>query len=95
MSTTPQPLGSPAPWVDAPMTGRLVLANGTVIAGIGLGATGSAAGEVCFNTAMTGYQEMLTDPSYGGQILVPTYPMIGNYGTSEADVESKRVQVNG
>ena len=44
---------------------------------------------------MTGYQEMLTDPSYGGQILVPTYPMIGNYGTSEADVESTRVQVTG
>jgi len=73
----------------------LVLEDGTVFPGIRLGANKEATGEVVFNTSMTGYQEMLTDPSYGGQILVPTYPMIGNYGTNEADVESNRIQVNG
>ncbi len=73
----------------------LVLQDGTVFPGIRLGANKEATGEVVFNTSMTGYQEMLTDPSYGGQILVPTYPMIGNYGTNEADVESNRIQVNG
>jgi carbamoyl-phosphate synthase small subunit len=91
MSTTPQPLGSPAPWVDAPMTGRLVLANGMVIAGIGLGATGSAAGEVCFNTAMTGYQEILTDPSYAGQIITFTFPHIGNVGVNQEDTETSNL----
>ena len=74
--------GSPKPWADAPLTGRLVLADGTVIAGQGLGATGSAVGEVCFNTAMTGYQEILTDPSYAGQIITFTFPHIGNVGTN-------------
>ena len=73
----------------------LVLEDGSVYPGKRLGAEGITTGEVVFNTSMTGYQEMLTDPSYGGQILVPTYPMIGNYGTSEADVESTRIQVNG
>ena len=73
----------------------LVLEDGSVYPGQRLGAEGETIGEVVFNTSMTGYQEMLTDPSYGGQILVPTYPMIGNYGTSEADVESTRIQVNG
>jgi len=73
----------------------LVLEDGSVYPGQRLGAEGETTGEVVFNTSMTGYQEMLTDPSYGGQILVPTYPMIGNYGTSEADVESTRIQVNG
>ena len=73
----------------------LVLEDGSVFPGKRLGAEGETTGEVVFNTSMTGYQEMLTDPSYGGQILVPTYPMIGNYGTSEADVESTRIQVNG
>jgi len=73
----------------------LVLEDGSAYSGQRLGAEAETTGEVVFNTAMTGYQEMLTDPSYGGQILVPTYPMIGNYGTSEADVESNRVQVNG
>ena len=72
-----------------------ILEDGSVYAGQRLGAEGKTIGEVVFNTSMTGYQEMLTDPSYGGQILVPTYPMIGNYGTSEADVESNRVQVKG
>ena len=73
----------------------LVLEDGSVYSGQRLGAETETTGEVVFNTSMTGYQEMLTDPSYGGQILVPTYPMIGNYGTSTADVESNRVQVNG
>ncbi|NQU96869.1 MAG: carbamoyl phosphate synthase small subunit, partial [Chloroflexi bacterium] len=59
---------------------RLVLEDGTVYEGRRLGAVGEAVGEVVFNTAMTGHQEMFTDPSYCGQILVPTYPMIGNYG---------------
>jgi carbamoyl-phosphate synthase small subunit len=74
-----------------PLTGRLVLADGTVIAGHGLGATGSAAGEVCFNTAMTGYQEILTDPSYAGQIITFTFPHIGNVGTNPEDTETSNL----
>ena len=68
-------------------TGVLVLADGTVLSGIGVGATGSAAGEVVFNTAMTGYQEILTDPSYMSQILAFTFPHIGNVGVNLEDVE--------
>jgi len=64
-----------------------VLADGTVIEGSGLGATGSAAGEVCFNTAITGYEEILTDPSYAGQIVTFTFPHIGNVGTNDEDIE--------
>src|ERR671939_367566 len=78
----------PKPWTETPLTGRLVLADGTVIAGHGLGATGAAVGEVCFNTAMTGYQEILTDPSYAGQIVTFTFPHIGNVGTNEEDIEA-------
>ncbi|MBU1212923.1 MAG: glutamine-hydrolyzing carbamoyl-phosphate synthase small subunit [Alphaproteobacteria bacterium] len=74
-------------WADAPTTARLVLADGTVIAGQGLGAVGSAVGEVCFNTAMTGYQEILTDPSYTGQIITFTFPHIGNVGVNDDDSE--------
>src|SRR6202795_2037126 len=85
---TPNPPHAPAPWADAPLTARLVLADGTVIAGTGLGATGSAVGEVCFNTAMTGYQEILTDPSYAGQIITFTFPHVGNVGTKEEDIET-------
>jgi carbamoyl-phosphate synthase small subunit len=66
----------------------LVLADGTVIEGIGLGAAGHAVGEVCFNTAMTGYQEILTDPSYAGQIITFTFPHIGNVGANEDDIET-------
>ncbi len=73
----------------------LVLADGTVYQGYSFGAESDAYGEVVFNTSMTGYQEMLTDPSYAGQIVIPTYPLIGNYGTSAADAESGRVQVRG
>jgi carbamoyl-phosphate synthase small subunit len=82
---------APKPWVDVPLTGRLVLADGTVIAGQGLGATGSAVGEVCFNTAMTGYQEILTDPSYAGQIITFTFPHIGNVGTNREDTETSNL----
>ena len=70
-------------------TGVLVLADGTVIWGRGFGATGSAVGEVCFNTAMTGYQEVMTDPSYAAQIVTFTFPHIGNVGANAEDVESK------
>ncbi|MEL6876329.1 MAG: glutamine-hydrolyzing carbamoyl-phosphate synthase small subunit, partial [Pseudomonadota bacterium] len=69
-------------------TGILLLADGTVIWGRGFGATGSAVGEVCFNTAMTGYQEVMTDPSYAGQIVTFTFPHIGNVGTNDEDVEA-------
>ena len=79
------------PWAEAPLTGRLVLADGTVIAGQGLGATGSAPGEVCFNTAMTGYQEILTDPSYAGQIITFTFPHIGNVGANQEDTETSNL----
>ena len=73
------------------MTARLVLADGSVIAGVGLGATGTAVGEVCFNTAITGYQEILTDPSYAGQIIVFTFPHIGNVGTNDEDIETSNL----
>lgn len=73
----------------------LVLEDGSIFSGRIFGSGGSAVGEVVFNTAMTGYQEMLTDPSYAGQILVATYPLIGNYGVNEYDFESEKVQVSG
>ena len=85
------PDNAPKPWADAPLTGRLVLADGTAIAGHGLGATGSAVGEVCFNTAITGYQEILTDPSYAGQIITFTFPHIGNVGTNREDTETSNL----
>jgi carbamoyl-phosphate synthase small subunit len=75
--------------------GRLVLADGSVFEGRSVGAEGFADGEVVFNTSMTGYQEMLTDPSYAGQLLVLTYPMIGNYGVDEKVEESGRIQPTG
>lgn len=74
---------------------HLVLEDGSVYRGEAFGATRSAHGEVVFSTSMTGYQEMLTDPSFAGQIVVPTYPLIGNYGVNERDFESVRVQVAG
>jgi carbamoyl-phosphate synthase small subunit len=73
----------------------LVLRDGRVFRGRALGAVGEASGEVIFNTAMSGYQEILTDPSYRGQIVTMTYPLIGNYGLNEEDVESTRPWVNG
>ncbi|ESZ35406.1 carbamoyl phosphate synthase small subunit [Mesorhizobium sp. L2C067A000] len=75
------------PWATEKPTAVLVLADGTVIEGRGLGATGSAVAEVCFNTALTGYQEILTDPSYAGQIVTFTFPHIGNIGTNDEDIE--------
>src|SRR5436309_6145688 len=77
------------------MQARLVLEDGSVFEGRAIGAAGSAAGEVVFSTAMTGYQEMLTDPSYAGQLVTLTYPLIGNYGVTPDDFESRRVQVAG
>jgi len=73
----------------------LVLADGTVFRGIAIGAAGATAGEVVFNTSMTGYQEILTDPSYTKQIVTLTYPHIGNYGTNDEDVESGKVYAAG
>jgi carbamoyl-phosphate synthase small subunit len=75
-------------WDRPKVTGLLVLADGTVIEGQGFGAEGDAVGEVCFNTAMTGYQEVLTDPSYAGQIVTFTFPHIGNVGTNDEDIET-------
>jgi carbamoyl-phosphate synthase small subunit len=77
-----------AGWTVPRHTGLLVLADGTVLEGFGLGAEGHAVGEVCFNTAMTGYEEILTDPSYAGQIVTFTFPHIGNVGTNEEDIET-------
>lgn len=74
---------------------RLVLADGRSFDGVGIGVDAHATGEVVFNTSMTGYQEALTDPSYGGQILTMTYPIQGNYGTNPATDESREVQVRG
>jgi carbamoyl-phosphate synthase small subunit len=74
---------------------KLALADGTVFTGRGFGATGEAFGEVVFNTSMTGYQEVLTDPSYKGQIVAMTYPLIGNYGTNAEDRESRIPQIEG
>src|SRR3569833_1951565 len=75
-------------WAPQKPTALVVLADGLVIEGFGLGVTGEAVGEVCFNTAMTGYEEILTDPSYAGQIITFTFPHIGNVGTNEEDIES-------
>ncbi len=78
----------PEGWDEPHATALLVLADGTVLEGVGFGATGIAVGEVCFNTAMTGYEEILTDPSYSGQIITFTFPHIGNVGTNEEDIET-------
>lgn len=77
------------------MRAYLVLQDGTVFEGKAVGFAGTTYGEVVFNTSMTGYQEMLTDPSYRGQILTFTYPLIGNYGINKQDFESHEVQVRG
>src|SRR5580704_9132299 len=77
------------------MKAILALEDGTVFTGEGFGARATACGEVCFNTSMTGYQEILTDPSYKGQIVTMTYPLIGNYGVNAVDVESWRPHAAG
>ncbi|NOU02377.1 MAG: carbamoyl phosphate synthase small subunit, partial [Novosphingobium sp.] len=79
-SLAPQPSGA---------TGVLVLADGTVVWGMGFGAEGAHVGEVCFNTAMTGYQEVMTDPSYAAQIVTFTFPHIGNVGVNDEDLEAQ------
>jgi carbamoyl-phosphate synthase small subunit len=75
-------------WQQKRATALLILDDGTRLEGLGIGAVGHAAGEVCFNTAMTGYQEILTDPSYAGQIITFTFPHIGNVGTNDDDIET-------
>ena len=81
-------MSAQAGWIRSYPTALLVLADGTVLEGTGFGATGHAVGEVCFNTAMTGYQEILTDPSYAGQIITFTFPHIGNVGANDEDIET-------
>ena len=76
-------------------TAKLALEDGTVFVGEAFGARGEVNGEVCFNTSMTGYQEILTDPSYRGQIVAMTYPEIGNYGINSEDVESWKPHLAG
>ena len=77
------------------MRALLALEDGRIFEGESFGAIGTTVGEICFNTSMTGYQEVLTDPSYRGQIVAMTYPLIGNYGTNAADAESRRPHVRG
>src|SRR5246127_4563311 len=77
------------------MKALLALEDGRYFEGESFGATGTRVGEVCFNTAMTGYQEVLTDPSYRGQIVAMTYPLIGNYGVNLLDQESRQPHVRG
>jgi len=76
-------------------TACLALADGTLFYGYGFGATGQTVAELCFNTAMTGYQEIMTDPSYAGQIINFTFPHIGNVGTNEEDLESDKIWTRG
>jgi carbamoyl-phosphate synthase small subunit len=85
---TPTPQDGASAWGERPYTAAVVLADGSIIQGYGVGAAGDAEGEVCFNTAMTGYQEILTDPSYAGQIVMFTFPHIGNIGTNPEDIET-------
>ena len=74
---------------------KILFENGTCLQGRSLGLIGTTGGEVCFNTSMTGYQEILTDPSYSGQVVNMTYPHIGNYGVNDEDIESNKVQCSG
>ena len=87
MSSATVPDGPQSGWVPRIATGVIVLADGTVIEGFGVGAVGSAVGEVCFNTAMTGYEEILTDPSYAAQIVTFTFPHIEIVGVNDDDIE--------
>ena len=89
----PALLASPA--VSPTANAVLVLADGTILQGQGVGAVGTAVGEVCFNTSITGYQEILTDPSYAGQIITFTFPHIGNVGANEEDIESVKPVAQG
>ena len=97
--TTFLPAATPIPTVEThtpmPKPAKLALLDGTVYTGTAFGADGEAFGEVCFNTSMTGYQEILTDPSYNGQIVAMTYPQIGNSGVNADDVESGKLAIKG
>ena len=95
MSVTTAPAAASTALFAARLPALLALADGTVFRGVAIGALGTTAGEVVFNTAMTGYQEILTDPSYAGQIVTLTYPHVGNVGVNAEDVESKRIHVAG
>lgn len=88
---------SPENRTDQPVVARLALEDGSVFHGTAFGDTSprTIEGEVCFNTSLSGYQEILTDPSYAGQIVTMTYPLIGNYGINEEDLESGKIQVTG
>src|SRR4029079_3644404 len=86
---------SPSKWRPHMTDALLVLCDSSILAGGSVGVSGIADGEVVFNTSMTGYQEMLTDPSYAGQLLTLTYPLIGNYGLDETVEESGRIQPAG
>lgn len=90
MSTNPSAISQ----FDRPQA-ILALEDGRVFKGHAFGSTGTTTGEICFNTSMTGYQEIITDPSYRGQIVTLTYPMIGNYGVNEADAESSETHIRG
>ncbi len=81
-------MSQPAAWTTSKPTAVIVLADGTVIEGAGCGRVGAAPAEICFNTAITGYQEILTDPSYAGQIVAFTFPHIGNVGANDEDIET-------
>ena len=74
---------------------KLILQNGKIFEGFSFGKLGTSIGEVCFNTGMTGYQEIITDPSYCGQLITLTYPHIGNYGINKEDIESNKIQAAG
>ncbi len=97
LSTTTPPASTPdlATLLAPKSTAALVLADGTVFHGYSIGAAGSAVGEVVFNTALTGYQEIITDPSYCGQMVTLTYPHIGNYAINEEDMESRKIFASG
>src|SRR5258705_3121346 len=97
MTDGPRPPASPqeAASLAARKTAVLVLADGTFFEGTAFGAAATAVGEVCFNTAMTGYEEILADPSYAGQIVAFTFPHIGIVGTNEEDIESTTPTVRG
>lgn len=88
MNNSAQAVSNPAPWSVEKPTALLLLADGTAIYGKGIGKQGSCIAEVCFNTSITGYQEILTDPSYAGQIVTFTYPHVGNIGTNDEDMET-------
>src|SRR3712207_4450214 len=81
--------------MSEPMAGLLVMSDGTAVAGSGVGAAGIAVGELVFQTGMVGYQEALTDPSYAGQMLIFTYPLVGNYGVGQAGNQSAHIHPRG